>query len=59
MVNGVGVDKKKFDIEINEKEKQKLREDLGISPKDFLCINIVTGFHNNYKVYNYVTNCNF
>lgn len=40
MVNGVGVDKKKFDIEINEKEKQKLREDLGISPKDFLCINI-------------------
>ncbi|MCI8383985.1 MAG: glycosyltransferase family 4 protein [Clostridia bacterium] len=38
LVPGVGVDQKKFDFEMIEKEKRELREEFGISEKDFVII---------------------
>lgn len=37
-VAGVGIDDKKFDIEITEKEKLELRKSLGLKKKDFIMI---------------------
>lgn len=39
-VNGIGVDENKFDINISESEKEKLREKLGIAKDDFVIISI-------------------
>lgn len=37
-VPGVGIDENKFDFEMTEEEKQKLRESLGIKNDDFVMI---------------------
>lgn len=39
-VPGVGVDKNKFNFEMANKEKTKLRKELGIKEEDFVCISI-------------------
>lgn len=37
-INGVGLDTKKFDFDMSEKDKQKLRKSLGLKPDDFVMI---------------------
>lgn len=39
-VPGVGIDKNKFNFMITNKEKAKLRKELGIKEEDFVCISI-------------------
>lgn len=38
LVNGIGVDEKKFDFEMPNEEKHNLREELGINDSDFVII---------------------
>lgn len=38
LVNGVGVNENKFNIEITEKEKQRLRKEIGLKDDDFVLI---------------------
>ena len=39
-VNGVGVDKSKFDFKMSDKEKHELRKDLGLKDDDFVLIQV-------------------
>ena len=39
-VNGVGVDEKKFNFEMSEEEKHKLRQELGLNDDDYVLISV-------------------
>ncbi|MEG0643126.1 MAG: glycosyltransferase family 4 protein [Clostridia bacterium] len=38
LVNGVGIEQKKFNFKLSEKEKNNLRESIGLTPDDFVII---------------------
>lgn len=40
LVNGVGVDSKKFNFEMNKQEKNELRKSLGLKEEDFVLIHV-------------------